>query len=160
MGDFLSNCNHRNEDDITVAKLCFPAFSWNVWCERNYQIFRNKARPWEAALHDTKAQIRSRANYLKLEVSSHILAVWDLSAHSSHTLTKPIPFVSFKDNFTVGFFRRKSNSILWIKTVANGDPFIAASAFLKEASKYSNSLVVLADRKSISSTLTNPNLPP
>ncbi|XXG41599.1 hypothetical protein AAC387_Pa01g2035 [Persea americana] len=25
MGDFLSNCNHRNEDDITMAKLCVPA---------------------------------------------------------------------------------------------------------------------------------------
>ena len=92
MGDFLSKCNHRNEDDLTVAKLCFPAFTWHIWRERDNQIFRNKARLWEAVLHDTKAQIRSRANCLNREVSSHIAAAWDLSTYSNHTLTKPIPF--------------------------------------------------------------------
>ena len=42
--DFMSKCDQCREGNMTLSKLCFPAFVWNVWQERNNRIFRAEER--------------------------------------------------------------------------------------------------------------------
>lgn len=40
---FVDYCDQSREDDIKTAKLCFSAFVWNVWRERNQRAFESQS---------------------------------------------------------------------------------------------------------------------
>lgn len=81
---FFLKCDNRKNDNQMLAKLCFPAFTWNIWKERNFRIFRNTRRPSIALANEIKQQVKARAIYLNLNVSTHLQWKWDIPQHSTH----------------------------------------------------------------------------
>lgn len=67
-----TRCDHSKEGNLTVARLCFPALVWIVWKERNHLLFRNSSKPLQCILKNILHQIRLRATFLGLDVSSAI----------------------------------------------------------------------------------------
>lgn len=71
---FLEYCDQSNKDNITLAKLCLPAFSHAIWKERFQGVSGSK----QEVLGESLQQIKSRASFLNLNTSAEIAANWDL----------------------------------------------------------------------------------
>lgn len=66
--------DHSKEGNLTLA---LP-FVWTVWKERNNRIFCRKVESTQPILMEILYQIRSRASYLRLKVSTDLAAAWNL----------------------------------------------------------------------------------
>lgn len=69
-----------------MCQALFPSFASNISKERNFRIFRNKARPREEILKTVASQIRSRANFLNLDISSDLDAAWNIPVQCPRAL--------------------------------------------------------------------------
>lgn len=75
---FINRCDQSYKGNITLFHLCFPAFIWSVWQERNYRIFINESKPWDKVLMHIVEQIRGKVSYLNLQISPTLEAAWAL----------------------------------------------------------------------------------
>lgn len=82
--NFFLKCDNSKNDNQMLANLCFPAFTWNIWKERNFRIFRNTRRPSIALANEIKQQVKARATYLNPNVSTHLQWKWDIPQYSTH----------------------------------------------------------------------------
>lgn len=90
MQHFFSLCDASKEDNLFLAKLCAAAFAWNIWKERNNLIFRAEKRVKELVTKGIMQQVRSRAIFLNLDVSSSSSASWNFPEVSHSRRAPPL----------------------------------------------------------------------
>lgn len=73
-----ASCDQAKKDNMTLAKLCYPAIMWNIWQEGCNRMFGNSRKPLQCILEDIASQIRCRAIFLNLDVSPALAASWNL----------------------------------------------------------------------------------
>lgn len=74
---FLTSSGCDTEGDRTLARLCFAAFVWFVWRDRNYRIFRQEIKPVQCTLDEILNQVRYKIIFLNMELSAQIAAHWN-----------------------------------------------------------------------------------
>lgn len=166
--DFMSKCDQCREGNMTLSKLCFPAFIWNVWQERNNRIIRAAEHPYQSILKTILYQIKTKASYLNLDCSASISASWDIPARTlacNQNTSEKINgswnfFISSQDGFSVGFIFDNQGSIIWSKSVLDDCIFKDACTLILEASRDCNSLYICSDCKILREALNNASISP
>lgn len=150
-------------------KLCFTAFIWNVWKERNFCIFRSSSHPWQSTLHNILQQVRARAIYLNLDVSVSYAETWDLPPTFTSPATKDCTlignwnfFIWSQEGKSVGKLRSSQKQVAWIRSASEEDDVQMASILISEVPKVMgrDHLHILTEKNSVRNSSIEPNLPP
>lgn len=152
-----------------MSKLCFPAYFWNIWKERNHRIIRSTSRPWEVVPGDVFKQIKTRESFLNLVTSSALAAEWDLPPYPRMNFSTVyikrvlMIFGNFFFALKMGYWwasqSQVEKKIIWTKTVYQVDSFSGAAILIGEATKES-SLCIFVDSKRARNTLIGPSTSP
>lgn len=121
---FTSNSPKERDGDLTLSSLCFPAFCWNIWQERNFRAFMQNDTTWEITLKGILDQVRTNAIFLNLDISPPLCASWNLPQpslpQSTHLITlkqnEPCwnELIVLRDHESVGAFRESTGQLKWI----------------------------------------------
>lgn len=138
---FIDKCDKSSGGSVVLAKLCFPTFLYNIWCEGNTRIFNQKQETWEVILKETLLQIKSHITFLDLEVTPTLASSSDLPPklsftignHHNYSEARCSLLIISKDQFSIGVWRNRDGTIGWIDIVSRGDPFSEALFLIKKS---------------------------
>lgn len=72
LDSIISRIDQQSEGAITLSKLLFNAYVWNIWAERNCRIFRAKAHSIETVVHRISQVITTHLLYLSISLPTNI----------------------------------------------------------------------------------------
>lgn len=158
MKEFLAACDHSKEGNSTLASLCFPAFIWHVWRERNNRIFNFCNKPWEAILNEVLNEVRAKAIFLNMDTSPILAAAWNLTANEKRHLPSMVQsrfsaiwdvIISSQAGYSVRFLKDSHRAGCRVRSAECRDPFEEAYLIILDAAQIRRVRCIWFDNASV-----------